>query len=280
MYDLKTEYTNPELIWSTDFLFKAIDRKDLVIIDTRTAEAFANGHIPNAKHFDLYFVNCDDTDLKPLASFTRMWANLLGWRGVRETDTIIFYGDFLDMCAARGFWFLEYLGHNDVHVLNGGINAWIAENRPIETSSKKPQPTKFNFNVISSRIATYATILEKISTKNSVILDNRSYSEFIGIDKRAKYGGAIPGASHLDWENLYEHDSGHIKSALELQNTFNPLKISPKLDITLYCNTGYRSAYAYLALRLLGYHNIRNYLGSWQEWGNREGLPIWQPPKS
>jgi thiosulfate/3-mercaptopyruvate sulfurtransferase len=99
------DYANPDLLWSPEYLNTQLGRPDLKIIDTRPAEAFAKGRIPGARHFDLYFVNTDDTDPAPLNAFTRMWANLLGWRGVQATDTIVFYGAFTDMCAARGFWF-------------------------------------------------------------------------------------------------------------------------------------------------------------------------------
>ena len=125
-------YVNPDLLWSPETLRQRLGHSGLAMIDTRSAETFAKGRIPGARHFDLYFVNTDDTDPAPLASFTRMWANLLGWRGVRETDTIVFCGEFTDMCVARGFWFAEYLGHADVHVLDGGMAAWKQAGLPVE----------------------------------------------------------------------------------------------------------------------------------------------------
>ena len=115
---------NSDLLWAPERLRAQLGTPELSIIDTRQAEVFAAGRIPGARHFDPYFVNCDDTDPQPLASFTRMWANLLGWRGVKPSDTIVFYGAFTDMCAARCFWFAEYLGHPRVHVLDGGMKAW------------------------------------------------------------------------------------------------------------------------------------------------------------
>ena len=270
-------YANPDLLWSPDTLRERQSRSGLAIIDTRPAETFAKGHIPGARHFDLYFVNSDDTDPAPLASFTRMWANLLGWRGVRETDTIVFYGDFTDMCVARGFWFVEYLGHGDVHVLDGGIAAWSAAGLAVDTEGDPPKPVKFAFTAAPERVATYRSILDALDDPDCVIVDNRSHAEFVGTDRRARYGGAIPGAKHRDWEDLYDHDSGCMKSADRLREAFEILDATPGKEITLYCNTGYRSAHAYLALRLLAYPRIRNYVGSWQEWGNREGLPIWKP---
>ncbi len=264
----------PDLLWTAENLAQSLTRADLAIIDTRPAELFASGRIPGARHFDPYFVNCDDTSEAPLASFTRMWANLLGWRGVRPSDTIVFYGDFTDMCAARCFWFAEYLGHTNVHVLDGGMRAWSKAGLPIERTSSPPKPAKFTFNAVPSRVATRASILAAIDHPECVILDNKSAAEFSGEDRRAKHGGAIPSARHCDWERLYDHETGRMKPLDELRVLFETIGASPDKEISVYCNTGYRSAHAYLALRLLNYPRIRNYVGSWQEWGNRDDLPI------
>ena len=270
-------YANPDLLWLPETLQARVGEPGLTIIDTRPAELYAKGRIIGARHFDLYFVNTDDTDPAPLDAFTRMWANMLGWRGVRDTDTIVFYGAFTDMCAARGFWFAEYLGHKDVHVLDGGISAWTAAGFTLETESTPPKPQKFNIKTALDTVATYSSILTAIDDPDCVIIDNRSHDEFVGVDRRARHGGAIPTAKHRDWEDLYDHDTGCMKSASALRDAFETLGATPDKDITLYCNTGYRSAHAYLALRLLNYPRIRNYVGSWQEWGNRDGLPISKP---
>ena len=267
-------YPNSDLLWSAQLLAEKMDTVGVVVIDTRPAELYSNGHIPGAKHFDPYFVNTDDTDDAPLKAFTRMWAEMLGWRGVRDSDTIVFYGEFTDMCAARGFWFAEYLGHDDVHVLDGGIRNWIEAGFSIVTKGVVPKPEKFLYNPVRGKVATYIDVLEAIDDPDYVIIDTRSEQEFLGNDKRARRGGAIPSAKHRDWEDLFDHISGCMKSADELQHLFESLDVDPQKKVIVYCNTGYRSAHAYLALRLLNYSTIRNYVGSWQEWGNRETLPI------
>lgn len=270
-------YVNPDLLWSPETLRDRLAHPNVKIIDTRPAEKFAKSRIPGARHFDLYFVNTYDSDPVPLNSFTRMWADLLGWRGVTETDTIVFYGDFTDMCAARGFWFAEYLGHPDVHVLDGGISAWIDADYPLGTLSDPPRPTKFKARPIKEKVATRKDILSAIDHPECVIIDNRSREEFVGADRRAKHGGAIPSARHRDWVDLYDDSTGCMKDASQLKDAFLSIDASPDKDITVYCNTGYRSAHAYLALRLLNYPRIRNYVGSWQEWGNRDDVPIESP---
>lgn len=268
---------NLDLLWTPADVAERMRSSNLSIVDTRPAELFSQGRIPGARHFDPYFVNCDDTSDRPLASFTRMWANLLGWRGVKPTDTIVFYGTFSDMCAARCFWFTEYLGHKDVHVLDGGIGAWEAAGFELETTSTPPTPAKFAFTAEPDRVATFEHVLSAMSDDNSVILDNRSHAEFTGTDRRAQRGGAIPAARHCDWETLYDHETGKLKSPDELRLLLGAAGATPDKDIIVYCNTGYRSAHAYLAMRLLGYPRVRNYVGSWQEWGNRDDLPIVSP---
>ncbi len=267
-------YVNPDLLWSPKTLKSQLERPDLKIIDTRPAEEFAKSRIPGARHFDLYFVNTYDSDPVPLKSFTKMWADMLGWRGITETDTIVFYGDFTDMCAARGFWFAEYLGHSDVHVLDGGISAWKKAGLPFGALSDPPKPTKFKVQLIDEKVATRKDVLSAIDNPECIIIDNRSYEEFIGTDKRARHGGAIPSAQHRDWVDLYDDSSGCMKDAKQLSDAFLSVDAHPDKDITVYCNTGYRSAHAYLALRLLNYPRVRNYVGSWQEWGNRDDVPI------
>ncbi len=271
------DYTNPDLLWSPETLRARMAEPGLAVIDTRPAELFAQGRLPGARHFDLYFVNTDDTDPAPLAAFTRMWANLLGWRGVSADDTIVFYGGFTDMCAARGYWFCEYLGHDDVHVLDGGIAAWTEAGLPLETESGPPAPVKYAADPVMEKVAGYQDILAADGDASTVIVDTRSRAEFLGTDRRARHGGAIPGAVHRDWVDLYDPGTGCMKPADKLREAFESLGVTPDKEVTLYCNTGYRSAHGYLALRLLGYPRLRNYVGSWQEWGNRDGLPIWTP---
>ena len=270
-------YANPDLLWSPEQLNGRLGGKDLVVIDTRRAEAFAAGHIAGATHFDPYFVNCDDTDPAPLRSFTRMWAEMLAWRGAKDTDTIVFYGEFSDNCAARCTWFVRYLGHRDVHMLDGGVQAWKAAGLPLSKTVGAPKPAKFNWQQTMETVASYQTVLDAIGDAGSVILDNRGPGEWDGSEDRARKNGHVPGARHLNWVELYDHDTGCYKDAAALRALFEARGATPDKQILCYCNTGYRSAHAWLALQLLGYPDVRNYVGSWQEWGNRDGTPVEKP---
>lgn len=269
-------YENPDLLWSAVQVNERLDNPNLRIIDVRPGERFAMGHIPGARHFDIYGINTYDTDEAPLNSFVKTWVFLLGRRGVDFENTIVFCGEIAGMTSARGFWFLEYLGHTDTHVLDGGFTAWARAGLPVTRDAKVPKTTSFAYMPQRDRVATYRDVLEAIDASEKCILDTRSKEEWLGTDRRAARGGAIPRAIHMDWVNHLTSE-GEMKPADALRNQFEAIGVTPDKVIIPYCNTGYRSAHAYLALRLLGYPHVRNYVGSWQEWGNRPELPVVVP---
>ncbi len=263
----------PDLLWDVAELQSRLGRSGLKVLDVRVGEDYAMGHIPGAVHFSVYGVNTYDTDEAPLKSFTHMWAFLLGLRGISADETIVVYDDISGMSAARAFWFLEYLGHGDVHLLDGGFNAWRAAGLEIARDAQAPKATSFRYDTVRDRVATYRDMRDAIDDCDKVILDTRSEKEWLGIDKRAARGGTIPNAVHLDWENHLTAD-GRLKTADDLRSMFDLRGVSANKEVLAFCNTGYRSAHAYLVLRMLGYPRVRNYVGSWQEWGNRESCPV------
>ena len=267
---------NPDLLWSVDDLTSRMDDPKLRIIDVRPGERFAMGHIPGARHFDVYALNCDDTDDAPLNSFVRMCAFLLGRRGVAPDDTLVFCGEVTGMTATRGFWLAEYLGHKNVHVLDGGYTAWSAAGQTTTRDAEVQSAVPYRFTQQPERIATYRDMLGAIDSPDAVILDTRSRAEYLGTDVRAARGGATPGAVHIEWLN-HLNKNGTLKALSALRDLFESQGVTPDKDIMPYCQTGYRSAHAYFALRVLGYPRVRNYLGSWNEWGNRDGMPIETP---
>lgn len=269
-------YSNPDLLWSCETLHDRQGDPSLRLIDVRPAEHYAAGHIPGARHFDIYGLNCDDTDDAPLQSFTRMWAALLARRGVTMENTVVFCDDTTGTNAARGFWFLEYLGHRDVHVLDGGYSAWSAAGLPVTREADVPKPAAFRFEADLSRLATWRDVQAAVDAADRLVLDTRGRKEWTGEDRRAKRGGTIPGSVHLEWVNHLTPE-GAMKSAAALRDLFDARGVTPDKEVIALCQTGYRSAHAYLVLRLLGYPKVRNYLGAWSEWGNRAGLPVATP---
>lgn len=269
-------YVNPDLLWTPTELEARLGDPNLRVIDVRAGEAYAMGHIPGARHFPVYGVNTYDTDEAPLRSFVEMWAFLLSLRGVAADHTIAVYGELSGMKAARAYWFVEYLGHDGVHLLDGGFQGWVRAGLPVVRDAEPPAPTAFRYQAVPGRVATYRDVLAAIDDPERVILDTRSPEEFRGTDRRAKRGGAVPSAVPLDWV-AHLTPEGEMKPADELRDLFEAIGVTPDKEVIAYCNTGYRSAHAYLALRLLGYPRVKNYVGSWQEWANRDELPVITP---
>lgn len=269
-------FAAPELAWGVAQLKSRLGDPGVQVIDVRVGEDYAMGHIPGALHFSVYGVNTYDTDAAPLESFTRMWAFLLGLRGITNEDTIVVYDEISGMSAARAFWFLEYLGHTDVHLLDGGLNAWRDADLSVTRDAQAPKAAAYKYEVVRERVATYQDMLDAIDLPGKVILDTRSAKEWLGTDRRAARGGTIPSAVHLDWEN-HLTANGKLKPADELQKMFDSHGVTMEKEVLAFCNTGYRSAHAYLVLRMLGYPRVRNYVGSWQEWGNRDSCPVEVP---
>jgi len=269
-------YTRPELLTTPADLQTKLGESSLVLIDTRPAEKFARGHIPGAIHFDLFGLSLTDTSPAPLKAFMAMIAHVFEMRGVNLEKQAVFYDDDSGMRAARGFWFLEYFGHQNVQVLDGGINGWMEAGRPVTTEAVSPKAAQFKTAERRELLATAEDVLHSLNQKTVCIVDTRSDDEHMGRAIRAARGGAIPGAVHLEWVNNLD-SKGRYKPAAELRQMYSRLGVTPDKEVIPYCQGGYRSAHTYLALRLIGFPKVRNYLGSWGEWGNRLDLPIEKP---
>jgi len=267
-------YANPQLLVTTGELAKALEgeRRPLVL-DLRPAEDFAWGHIPTAVHVDLWGVSLIDTDPAPLRAFMWMIDHVLNLHGVSAETPVVVYDEQSGVRAARAFWFLEYFGHPDARMLDGGFGAWTRAGLPVTRDAAPPPRSTWSGDPQPSTIATWRDVKERLDRPDAVILDTRTDEEYSGAMARAKRGGAIPGAVHIEWKNNLT-PAGEFKPASELRAMYESAGVTPDKEVITYCQGGYRAAHAYLALRLLGYPRVRNYTGSWKEWGDREDLPI------
>jgi thiosulfate/3-mercaptopyruvate sulfurtransferase len=262
-----------KLIVNARWLREHRDDNDLILIDTRPAEDFHAGHLRGARHFDPFPFHHTDTSVRGVAEFGAQLQWIISALGTTRRETAVFYENESGMRAARGQWALEYAGHPRARMLDGGLKA---ANEKLTTEVEKFAATDFQLNPRAEILATYPQLLEHLGRREVQIFDVRSDAEYFSERVRAKHGGAIPGAYHQDWTAELAAD-GTVKSPAELRAQFEALGLDPSNEIIPYCQGGYRAAHAYLALKIAGYPKVRNYLGSWAEWGNRDDLPREHP---
>lgn len=210
-------YVNPDLLWSPQELQRRLNDPAVRIIDVRpTPTLMQEGWIPGAIHFDLFGISLNDTSPEPLRAFMWTIEHLFESRGVNLDTPVVFYEAIAGMRAARGFWLLEYLGHTDAHVLDGGFNAWKAAGLPISRQMESPKPTTFRSRPRPELHWSADDLYAHLRDADVAIIDTRSDDEYLGKSVRAARGGTIPGAIHLEWTNNLDAQ-GAFKTGAELR---------------------------------------------------------------
>ncbi len=275
--------TYPDCKYLTDCDGLDAQLNQVLLIDLRPAEDFALGHIKGAKHLDIYAVSLNDTSPAPLEAFLAMFNGPLGARGVSRDQPVVIYDHESGERAARAVWLLSVLDHTDVKLLDGGVKAWNASGRPLSRIGEvaapvapdhaPPTPPPFRGGRRLEYLATRYDVDRAIDDKATVIVDVRRASEYQGAEKRANRVGTIPGAVHVFWRDHLD-DSGALRPAKEVQALYESKGVTPDKNIIVFCQGGYRSANTFIVLASLGFPRVRNYIGSWAEWGNRDDSRI------
>jgi thiosulfate/3-mercaptopyruvate sulfurtransferase len=265
-----------EFLIGKDWLAAHAGDPNVVIVDTRPASEYWAGHLDGARHFDPFPFHHGDTADAAMNEVRGQLAWIFSALGIAGRETVVFYESESGMRATRGAWLLEYMGHLSVRILDGGLRQ-MPEPKFV-TTPVTVTPTNFEGIPHPGALATYKYVADHLGHHEVQVFDVRSDEEYFGERVRARRGGAIPGAIHRDWRQNLD-DNGAFKPATQLRAEFEQLGLRPEHEIIPYCQGGYRSANAYYALRLAGYPRVRNYLGSWGEWGNREDLPIEKPTR-
>lgn len=272
-----TEYANPDILVDTAWVLENLDNPDVAIIEVSgNAESYQEGHIPGAIHVHpgSRLTNPEDSTQGQVLTQDAL-SELFSEIGITHDTTVVLYDDSRNLSSSRAYWAMKYYQHEDVRIYNGGKNLWVAEGNELSTDVVEVTPTEYVANAADPEIRTTAEyVMDHLDDENVMMCDTRNAEEFAGTDVRAARGGHIPGAINIDW--VYNvNDDGLFKSAEELYELYTAAGFSPDKQIITYCQTGVRGAHTWFVLReLLGFPDVRNYDGSWAEYGNRDDTPI------
>ncbi len=273
------KWANPDLLVTPEVVKKNIDKPDWVVVDCRDLKDYVKGHIPGAISFGKRCKKALRDSTARVWRDTSKYEKLLGKAGIgNDTHVVFYYGSIKDLPDATvGFWVLEYLGHDKVHVLNGGVDAWRKAGFRLDKKPVKKSPKTFKAKVVHSRYASSDEILQIATGKKKVnLIDSRTHKEYVGKDCRAIRCGHVPNAtinvSHLDTlKKVKDKKTGKMKPVAYLDPDVVS-KAFGKLDKNKrtigYCQTGTRSTLTYLELRLLGFKDPANWDESWRVWGS------------
>lgn len=259
------DYANPGLLMSAKDLATMQADQDFVLIDVRAEDAYRNGHIPGAVQIDPNGVVANESPvdgaLMPISQIVDKFRRL----GIGAKTRVVLYDNKGGFHAARMFWVLEYIGHRNVAMLNGGLAAWIASGGELETERRQSAMVgRLDPALTARRFASADWILERRDASNVVVIDVRP--------KTLWAKGHIPWAKNIPWKGNLREDLT-MKSQSELTRHFAKLGVTPNKSVVVHCQNGLASAHSYFALRLIGFPRVRTYHRSWAEWGASDDLP-------
>jgi thiosulfate/3-mercaptopyruvate sulfurtransferase len=270
---LAVTYAHPEQLVDTDWVAAHAGDANVRIVDMRQS-GFGDGHVPGAVALSPVAIRdakAPPTFLPTAAVFEAMMAKL----GISDATRVVVYDERGGIYAARLWWILNYFGHSNVALMNGGWIKWSAEHRagsretppvPAGQFAAKPQP---------KWIATASDVVAAVGKPGVKIVDARTQNEIDGKDLRGiKRGGFIKSSTPVYWEDLLDPQAKTFKSADEIRALYQDRGVLPSQEVIAYCQVGMRASVDLFALHLIGYDRLRNYYGAWEEWGNREDLPI------
>ncbi|WIG62015.1 MAG: Thiosulfate sulfurtransferase, rhodanese [Ktedonobacterales bacterium] len=278
-----TGYIHPEVLVDTEWVAQHLDDANVRIVEADEDPLLydALGHIRNAVKLD-WHVDVQDPvrrDFVNKADFE----TLMRRYGIANDTTVVFYGDKNNWYAAYSYWLFKLYGHGDARIMNGGRTKWEAEQREYTKDVPNFAPTTYTAKEPDLSLRAFRRQVEDVLEHGSAALvDVRSPDEYTGKllhminypQEGAQRGGHIPGAQNIPWATAANSD-GTFKSAEELRQIYGGKGIVPERDVIAYCRIGERSAHTWFVLtQLLGYPNVRNYDGSWTEWGNLVNAPI------
>lgn len=280
-----SSFANPNAVVDTKWAAEHLQDPKIRILEVSVdATAFDQGHIPGAVALN-WFRDLEEHPVRNIASREKI-EHLLGQAGVSNDTTVLLYGDNNNWFAAYAYWLLKYYGHRDARLINGGRKKWIDEGRPLTKEPTKVAPAVYKAQEPKAAIrALRELVLASVGSRDRALVDVRSPKEFTGEllapehlpQEGAQRGGHIPGAANIPWGEAVAVD-GTFKPVDELRKLYEGKGIKPEKEIIAYCRIGERSSHTWFVLtELLGYPKVRNYDGSWTEYGSLIGAPIEKP---
>ncbi len=277
-----SEYKHPEVLVSTDWVAQNLSAPNLRLVEVDVdTTAYDQGHIPGAVGWN-WQTQLQDNIRRDLIDKSTL-EKLLGASGISNDTAILLYGDNNNWFAAYALWQLKYYGHRDVRLINGGRKKWLEEKRPLTKETVNVKPTTYRVSGTDESLRAYKEEVFSIveGRKPGQLVDVRSVDEFTGkiiappgMSETAQRAGHVPGAANIPWAQASNED-GTFKSFDDLKKLYDSKGITGKDEVIAYCRIGERSSHTWFVLKyLLGYGNVRNYDGSWTEWGNLIGAPI------
>jgi thiosulfate/3-mercaptopyruvate sulfurtransferase len=274
-------YAKPVLV-TTDWLAKHLNDADLVVAEVdESPELYDEGHIPGALklHWRDDLQDPVERDLIEKADFER----LMGRLGISNPSAVVLYGDKNNWFAAYAYWYLKIYGHESVRILDGGRQKWLDEGREFTTDVPEREPTTYQARDRDESIRVYRdAVREAVEEGDGALVDVRSPQEYAGElvsppgyeQEGAMRAGHIPRAQSIPWAQAVQ-DDGTFKPADELRELYADKGVTGEKGVIAYCRIGERSSHTWFVLsELLGYPDVRNYDGSWTEWGNLVDVPI------
>jgi thiosulfate/3-mercaptopyruvate sulfurtransferase len=276
-------YAHPEVLVDTSWALQHHNDPNVRIaeVDYDPTSNYNQGHIPNSVLFD-WKKDINDPVKRDILS-QRQVEELFARSGVSNNTTLLLYGDFNNWFAAFAFWVFKYYGFKDVRIINGGRKKWIEEDKPLTKDVPAISRTAYSSSKPDESVRAYLDEVRRaLGNKSIGLVDVRSPKEYSGEilappeypTEHAQRGGHIPGAANIPWAQAVKED-GTFKTVEDLENLYKPKGITSDKKIIAYCRIGERSSHTWFVLKyLLGYADVKNYDGSWTEWGNLIRSPI------
>jgi thiosulfate/3-mercaptopyruvate sulfurtransferase len=274
-------YAHPEYLVETEWVSENLDNPQIRLVESdEDYLLYETGHIPGAIKVD-WFTTLQHPVRRDFITKDE-FEDLCRRSGISNDTTVVFYGDKNNWFACYAFWLFEYYGHKNLKIMNGGRAKWTAEGRPLTREVPQYPPADYEAKEPDDSIRAFREEVMQHVRGMLPLVDVRSPQEYTGEllhmpnypQEGAQRGGHIPGAANIPWSKAVQED-GTFKPAGELRQLYESQGIAPDQEVIAYCRIGERSSHTWFVLKyLLGYQTVKNYDGSWTEWGNLVGAPI------